>query len=172
VGFLRPPPPRDITLRRLYTRAPFELVNARSLFISSQSNGFSYDSRSSMHSVQGARSEGTGALELDFIHFIGVRTEVTAILLRGRNLTLALLVSAFVSALNIRDVIHSSPHSFEFCDSVAQTAPSVVIGWLLLGRLAQELSQSRLHARDFVFQSLRVGMRFLDLFAGLVDICW
>jgi hypothetical protein len=49
------------------------------------------------------------ALELDFIHLVRVRTEVTAILLLGLNLALALLMSAFVPAFHIRDVIHISP---------------------------------------------------------------
>src|SRR5579864_8009928 len=49
----------------------------------------------------------TAALKLHFIHRLGVRTEITAKLLRGRNHALALLVRAFVFALRIRDVVHS-----------------------------------------------------------------
>ena len=60
-----------------------------------------------MYSIQRARSVVTGALELDFLDVIGVRTEVAAVLLRGWNLTLALLVCAFVTTLDIRDVVHN-----------------------------------------------------------------
>ena len=61
-----------------------------------------------MRSVQRARTMFTAALQLDFIHVVGIRTEVTSVLLRGWNLTLALLVSAFMPALDIHDVIHDS----------------------------------------------------------------
>lgn len=50
------------------------------------------------------------ALELDFIQIIRFRTKITAVFLHRWNLTLALLVSAFVPAFGINDVIHNSPH--------------------------------------------------------------
>ena len=62
-----------------------------------------------MYSIQRTWSVFAVALELDFLDVIGVRTEVAAVLLRGWNLTLALLVCAFVTTLDIRDVVHNSP---------------------------------------------------------------
>jgi len=71
-----------------------------------------------MHLAQSTWSVFTITLKLDLIYVIGFRTILTAVLLRGWNLTLALLVSAFVPALYIRDVIHSPPPKFEFFRSV------------------------------------------------------
>src|SRR5258706_7222896 len=129
------------------------------------------DCRSNTHSFQRTWLVFAFTLELDFIHFIGFRTEVTAVLLRGWNLTLALLVTAFVPALHIHDVFHNLPYSLELCRSVAWGASAPFFVRMLLGCLVQELPQRRLHARDFVFQSLRVGLRFLNHCAGLADVC-
>jgi hypothetical protein len=72
-----------------------------------------------MYSIQRTWSVFAVALELDFLDVIGVRTEVAAVLLRGWNLTLALLVCAFVTTVDIRDVVHNSPRSFEVGCSVS-----------------------------------------------------
>jgi hypothetical protein len=63
------------------------------------------------------------ALEFNFLDVIGLRTEIAAILLRGRNLTLALFVCAFVATLDIRDVVHNSPRSFKVLLRAKSEAP-------------------------------------------------
>jgi len=80
---------------------------------------FRYVQAMDMYSIQRTWSVFAVALELDFLDVIGVRTEVAAVLLRGWNLTLALLVCAFVTTLDIRDVVHNSPRSFEVGCSVS-----------------------------------------------------
>jgi hypothetical protein len=62
-----------------------------------------------MLSIQRAGCVFTVTLELDFSYVIGVRAVVTAVFLRAWNPTLALLVSTFVLAFCINDVIHNSP---------------------------------------------------------------
>jgi hypothetical protein len=64
-----------------------------------------------MHLVQSTWSVFTITLKLYLIYVIGFRTILTAVLLRGWNLTLALLVRAFVPTFYVQDVIHDSSPS-------------------------------------------------------------
>src|SRR5260370_8170863 len=81
-----------------------------------------------------------------------------------------------------KTVFRSSSHAFIFrlllvsatssrSKFADQNGSTPLIPRLLLGCFTQELLQGRLHARDIPFQSLRVGPRFLNHFAGLVDVC-
>src|SRR5271157_1607566 len=71
--------------------------------------------RVNRHSVQRACRVSTGTLELDFLQIMGFRTVITAVVLAGLNLALALLMTAFVHALRIYDVFHVHLPSFPSC---------------------------------------------------------
>src|SRR5258707_398533 len=88
----------------------------------------------------------TVALNFDLIHVVSVRTVRAAVHQCGRNLTPALLVSAFVRTLYISYVVHGPPHSLNFADQPPRyicRAHGTAATWAPHSRIGEEESPVR-----------------------------